>query len=70
MGQFLGSEWVLKSKIWVGLAQIDSILDGLKQPYLERTFPSPNPLLMYIANVKDIENAYRWLAALSSSIVH
>ena len=31
---------------------------------------SPNPLLMYSANVKDNENADRWLATLSSSIVH
>ena len=31
---------------------------------------SPNPLLMYSANVKDSENADRWLAALSFSIVH
>ena len=29
-------------------------------------FLSPNPLLMYSANVKDSENADRWLAALSS----
>ena len=32
--------------------------------------PSPNPLLMYSASVKDSENADLWLAALSSSIVH
>ena len=31
---------------------------------------SPNPLLMYSANVKNSENPDRWLAALSSSIVH
>ena len=31
---------------------------------------SPNPLLMYSANVKDSENADRWLAALTSSIIH
>ena len=33
-------------------------------------FFSPNPLLMCSANVKDSENADRWLAALSCSIVH
>ena len=33
-------------------------------------FLSPNPLLMYIANVKDSENTDRWLAALSSAIVN
>ena len=31
---------------------------------------SNGPLLMYSANVKDSENDDRWLAALSSSIVH
>ena len=31
---------------------------------------SPNPLLMYSAYVKDSEKTDRWLAALSSSIVH
>ena len=31
---------------------------------------SPNPLLMYSANMKDSKNSDRWLAALSSSIVH
>ena len=30
---------------------------------------SPNPLLMLSANVKDSENADRWLTALSSAIV-
>ena len=31
---------------------------------------SPNPLLMYSANVNDSENDDRWLSVLSSSIVH
>ena len=31
---------------------------------------SPNPILMYSANMEDSENADRWLAAISSSIVH
>ena len=31
---------------------------------------SPNPLQIYSANIKDSENADRWLAPLSSFIVH
>ena len=38
--------------------------------YTRPGFLRPNPLLMYSANVKDRENANRWLADLSSSIVH
>ena len=38
--------------------------------FIELRKLSPNPLLMYSANVKDSENADRWLAALSSSVVH
>ena len=41
-----------------------------KQNILNQKNLSPNSLLMYTANVKDSENADRWLAALSSSIVH
>ena len=36
----------------------------------KNVFLSPSPLLMYSTNVKDSENADRWLAALFSSIVH
>ena len=39
-------------------------------PILLPNYLSLNPLLMYSDNVKDSENADRWLAALSSSIVH
>ena len=43
---------------------------GAKHSWISKILPSPNPFLMYITNVKDSENADRWLAALSSSIVH
>ena len=36
----------------------------------DRNTLSPNPLLIYSANMNDDGNADRWLATLSSSIVH
>ena len=53
----------------IGITQGKMIRNVCDWENLWKAF-SPNPLLMYSANVKDSENADRWLAAVSFFIVH
>ena len=68
--------WIPIQKIYENFSfpghEPDHITGKLIHQKIMSTFRylSPNPTLMYNAYVKDSENAGRWLAALSSSIVH
>ena len=63
--------WVLWSVFGFyrpGRYRCSNVLD--QQDMVPSIFWNPNPLLRYSTNVKDSENTDRWLAVLSSSIVH
>ena len=68
-----GFQWLSQGLVLVEYRSHNLYISGSECRYLRiywKPYLSPNPLLMYSANVKDTENADRWLAALSFFIVH